>query len=893
MSPRRSTPTEPIITSITHYIWILATVWTLVIAGLLAWNLWQNRQVTRQRAITEARANFNKDQAFRFWATAHGGVYVPTDERTPPNPYLSHIPERDIETPSGKKLTLMNPAYMVRQMNEEFGELYGIVGHITSLNLLNPANAPDEWERAALLAFEQGKTEVLEFSEINGKPYVRLMQPMIAQEGCLKCHSHQGYEVGNVRGGVGIALPIASLLAGERQTNAANALTLGLLWLLGIGGLVISRHNFNQRIEERNQAVVNLQQNEIRYRQIFETNQAVKLIIEPTDGRIVEANQAAVRFYGYDYPTLTRMRIMDINTLTEAEVRQEMEQAQREERLFFNFRHRLASGEIRDVEVYSGPINTPQGELLYSIIQDVTRRYQAEEIQTTTLEQFKALIGNLQMGVLVETASRKIIHTNQAFCDLFGLPSLEAILGADCDAAAQGAALLFQNPPHFIERINNILAEGKVVVNEELQLNDGHIFERDYVPVYVRGDFIGNMWLYRDITKRKQMKQQLVQQERLAAVGQLTAGIAHDFNNILTTILGFAELLQLSPDTPETIQPELQQISTSSQRASHLVRQLLDYSRKTIRRPQQFELDTLLKESATFLVRTIPENIEIMLHIAPGDYRIEADPTQIQQVITNLAVNARDAMPTGGKLEIGLARFETTGEEKCATCNCPISGAWLGLTIADNGSGITAAVLSRIFEPFFTTKEIGKGTGLGLAQVYGIISQHAGHITVNSQAGQGTTITVYLPPAPEQNGKQAEETPPIALPGQGQTILLVADSLAVTGTIKVLLERLHYRVITAVNGREALAIYRAQQATIALVLSDMVMPDMDGEALFQALKKADPDLKMVVMSGYPLGEKGARLLRQGIVAWLEKPVSFRQLAQVVGKALSNKIGRWS
>lgn len=179
-----------------RYAWTLVAAWTIVVALLMVWNAHEVRQVAQELAINEGRAHFEQDQAFRLWSTSHGGCYVPTDDRTPPNPYLAHISERDIETPSGKQLTLMNPAYALRQMNEDFEELFGVAGHITSLNPLRPENVADDWERAALEAFEEGETEVREFTEVGGEPQLRLMRPMLTIEGCLKCHAHQGYQVG-------------------------------------------------------------------------------------------------------------------------------------------------------------------------------------------------------------------------------------------------------------------------------------------------------------------------------------------------------------------------------------------------------------------------------------------------------------------------------------------------------------------------------------------------------------------------------------------------------------------------------------------------------------------------------------------------------------------------
>ncbi len=231
--------------------WIAALVWTLVLAGLLAWQIHYIRSMNWEMAHSEARANFNKDQAFRFWASKHGGVYVPATAETPPNPRLDHVAERDIETPSGKQLTLMNPAYMVRQLNEQFRDLYGVVGHITSTKLLREENAPDDWERAALEAFEEGTTEVLSVAEIDGKPYLRLMQPMVAQKGCLKCHGEQGYQVGDIRGGVSAAVPLSPYLGNMQKGTGVAGVSFGALWLLGLGGLAVSHRRLQRDATER------------------------------------------------------------------------------------------------------------------------------------------------------------------------------------------------------------------------------------------------------------------------------------------------------------------------------------------------------------------------------------------------------------------------------------------------------------------------------------------------------------------------------------------------------------------------------------------------------------------------------------------------------------------
>ena len=244
---------------LTTYFWPLVVIWTIIMIGLLALDFLQIEQVQREMAKTEARANFNKDQAFRFWGAKHGGIYVQINSRTPSNPFLSHIPERDITTESGKALTLMNPAYMLRQMMEEYEDLFGIRGHITSLKHYRAETAPDEWEKAALAAFERGDKEVLEFTEMEGKPYLRLMQPMIAKKSCLKCHAKQGYKVGDVRGGVSISVPMILDVTNQRKVLTTHAFGLGLLWLLGIAGIGVATRKLRNRIRERDRAEAELQ----------------------------------------------------------------------------------------------------------------------------------------------------------------------------------------------------------------------------------------------------------------------------------------------------------------------------------------------------------------------------------------------------------------------------------------------------------------------------------------------------------------------------------------------------------------------------------------------------------------------------------------------------------
>jgi len=239
--------------------WYFVTAWTVIVVGLLLFGIIQIRSVQQQMIRKEAYANFNKDQALRFWSTMHGGVYVPITDKTPPNPYLSHVKDRDIKTPSGKALTLMNPAYMLRQTMEKYESLYGVRGHITSIKHFRPETAPDEWEKFALKKFESGTKEISEFTQIDGEPYFRYMAPMIAKKGCLKCHGFQGYKVGDIRGGVSVAVPMAPYLANQRRQIITWTVVLSLLWLIGLLALSLSARGLKNRIREKDEADAKLQ----------------------------------------------------------------------------------------------------------------------------------------------------------------------------------------------------------------------------------------------------------------------------------------------------------------------------------------------------------------------------------------------------------------------------------------------------------------------------------------------------------------------------------------------------------------------------------------------------------------------------------------------------------
>jgi PAS domain S-box-containing protein len=384
----------------------------------------------------------------------------------------------------------------------------------------------------------------------------------------------------------------------------------------------------------------------------------------------------------------------------------------------------------------------------------------------------------------------------------------------------------------------------------------------------------------RDITTERENLARTQMQERLATVGQLAAGIAHDFNNIMAAILVYTDLLTADTGLPKVSRERLHIIQQQVQRAASLIRQILDFSRRSVMEQSTLDLLPFIKELDKLLARVLPENIRLDLNYQNENYLINADPTRLQQVFMNLALNARDAMPQGGCLSFKLSRLRIKTDEPSPAPEMR-PGDWVHILVADTGQGIPAEILPRIWEPFFTTKPVGSGTGLGLSQVYGIIKQHGGAIDVESQVGEGTRFNIYLPalalPGDESLGVDA----PTRLDGTGKTVLVVEDDQVTREAIQSLLKVFNFWVLTATNGSEAIRIYQQMGVIISMVVSDLVMPEMGGVALYKALQAQHPDVKVLFITGHPLEEASQALLERGNVHWVQKPFSAKEFGEAM------------
>lgn len=437
--------------------------------------------------------------------------------------------------------------------------------------------------------------------------------------------------------------------------------------------------------------------------------------------------------------------------------------------------------------------------------------------------------------------------------------------------------------------ISEILREEVDIPWHEINASN-RIFEIVAQPINTPNTTKNWVVVIRDVTQERETQRQVQQQERLAAVGQLAGGIAHDFNNLLTTIMLYAQMPLRKQQLPEDLKKPLETILGESRKAADLVQQILDFSRHAPIERHPIDLGPFIKEAVKVLQRTIPENISLFIEIDPDEYIVEADPTRIQQVLMNLVVNARDAMPEGGVLRVGIT--STIIHEKDEDANIPTPGMtpgkWFCLSVKDTGTGIPEDIMPHIFEPFFTTKAAGKGTGLGLSQVWGIVKQHEGYVHVESSIGEGTEFLVYLPIHQAAEGVDLRPSLDDSIPrGSGERILLVEDSQHVREVSEELLSDLGYQVVSARNGREALEIFKLN-GNFDLIFTDVVMPEVGGVALLHTLRDMGSEIKTIAVTGHMLAEDLQELRKDGVSGIIFKPLEIEEVAEEVRRVLDGK-----
>jgi signal transduction histidine kinase/DNA-binding response OmpR family regulator len=499
-------------------------------------------------------------------------------------------------------------------------------------------------------------------------------------------------------------------------------------------------------------------------------------------------------------------------------------------------------------------------------------------------------------GILVVGIDGKIISSNRRFAEMWGIP-LDIIESKSDERALKSLMDKLANPEEFISKVQYLYATPGEKSREEIALKDGRIFDRYSAPMIgAAGDNFGRVWFFRDITAGKQseklredLQAQLRGAQKMEAIGSLAGGVAHDFNNLLSVILnytGFAmdDLLESDPR-----RHDLLEVKKAGEQAAVLTRQLLAFGRKQVLQPVPLNLNQITEGVEKMLGRILGEDISLIWKRAPDLGMTSADPGQIEQVLMNLVVNARDAMPEGGELTIETANVEI--DEAYTGCHVAVApGAYVFLSVTDTGCGMDAQVKARLFEPFFTTKQKEKGTGLGLSTVYGIVKQSGGNINLYSEPGLGTTFKIYLPRELDAAAAVARRPSTVAGRSTGdETILLVEDEEALLKVSERILKAAGYTVLSAANGNEALLTCARHTGDLHCLLTDVVMPRMGGGKLAEALLETRPTLKVLYMSGYT----DDTIIHHGVLDagthFLGKPFTATDLTQKVREVLDSGI----
>ncbi|MEJ2749266.1 MAG: PAS domain S-box protein, partial [Anaerolineae bacterium] len=627
----------------------------------------------------------------------------------------------------------------------------------------------------------------------------------------------------------------------------------------------------------RKQAEEALRASEARFR-ILVDHAADAFYLHDAKSTILDVNRQACVSLGYSREELVGMNPdnfdvgFDHSQLDQVEVRLDAGEV-----IAFDTRHRRKDGTVFPVEVRVRPFWQGKHRFVVSLARDITDRKQAEIERERLLAQIREQAQQVQN--IIDTVPEGVVLLSQ---DLFvtltnpvGRRYL-TLLASDWENGR--LTHLGQRP------LPEILTSPPKGLWHEIT-SDDFAFETIARPVENGPQNSGWVLVLRDVTQERGIQQRVQRQDRLAAVGQLAAGIAHDFNNILAVVALYIQLISRTVEMPPRTQEQLHTIEQQIKRATDLIQQILDFSRQSVLDRQPLDLLPFMEKLVTLLERTLPEHIQIELDYAADAYFIQADPTRMQQVMMNLAVNARDAMPEGGRLKFRLAHVQTKESKPMSVQELP-PGSWIQIEATDTGSGIPPEALSNIFEPFFTTKKEGQGTGLGLAQVYGIIQQHEGYIDVATEVGKGTTFSLYFPAL--DPGDSATSTPDrTALQlGQGQKVLVVEDEPDTRMALVESLALLNYEIMEATNGREALAILAAKADEVELILSDVVMPEMGGAALFHAMREQKLNIPVVLLTGHPLSKEMENLQALGIAGWLQKPPDLVNLSYFLAEVLT-------
>jgi PAS domain S-box-containing protein len=641
-------------------------------------------------------------------------------------------------------------------------------------------------------------------------------------------------------------------------------------------GQPVGTSKLGEDVTDRKRAEAALRDSEERYRTLLDRTPVPLFVYDRATLGYLAVNEAATRAYGYTPAEFSRMTVLDIRPPEDGPALERVLAAESgglEPRGVW--RHQKKDGTVIFVDVTAHDIDLAGRSACIVLALDVTDRLRAEAALREREQLLATVLAHIPCGVFWKDLTGRYLGCNDQVARDLGLAAASDVVGqtgeqlplppADMCAAVTGEPILNREETHERNGRRSVLLTGAVPLRDPA------------------GAVVGVLGTYQDITDRKRLEDQYRQSQKMEAVGQLAGGIAHDFNNLLTAINGYADLLTQDPELSEGARGFATEILKAGDRAAHLTRQLLAFSRRQVIEPHVLDLNAVVTETAHLLRRVVGEDIALSMALDQRLCRVKVDAGQLQQVLMNLVVNARDAMPTGGRLELATRTVTLSPQETHQTPGAT-PGVFAELAVTDTGCGMTPEVQEHIFEPFFTTKEVGKGTGLGLATVFGIVTAHGGHVRVESTLGAGTTFRVLLPRADESVVVPEALAAPTPRPGS-ETILLAEDEPVVRALAAHILRDRGYEVLEAQDGREAIRFAEEHPGPIDLLVTDVVMPGCGGRLVVEAVRRSRPGLRVLFMSGYT----DDAVVRNGVfhdqVHFLQKPFTLAALIDEVREAL--------